>query len=615
MGNALRVPTIKVDWDKNLRGEDRDRVRIREESEQWSNWTAYYFVVAVFNALLISVLVGRCTEIVPMVLMSPIHLTMTVFLCVTSLSFLFMPARTFQKAFRRLLIIAMLARQIKVQIDSELCYGQISKSEMDGGRYNLEGQVAIVTGANSGVGFGTTKHLVSYGATVVMACRSMDKCEGAKLEIELELSTKIGVGTLKTMKLDLSDFASIEEFSLQFPKRFDRLDILVNNAGAIPAPGAKTKDGLELSLGAMHFGHFALTKWLLPFMLKSRPKGNLGDMDIPQRNKGHSVQRDLAEKRSAETGSQYISGTNVEDGAARIVFTTSDAMNWGSFHTSLLFDSAGSEVAEYSFSDFESVGGTGGGDMNGEITDNCGLCNPLGSVPYVGKYLAMLPDFCPCCPVGSCPYTNSYSRAKLANVLMAQELQLRYNAYAYASGGSAKGLRRLVTAAVHPGMVQANIASFFANPLTNWFMRTPDEAGRLLVYAALENSFIPGSFVDAMGQSADLVGLRTDNRGLDMHAAAFPEVKKMLFYAEAVHYSYQVPYIMQAEAWKHRTLLFPPPALNGSADEDTLLQQKREIREIVSARLWEVSEGVVQAYKEKKPLFKRNIDQQDSKLL
>ena len=101
-------------------------------------------------------------------------------------------ARTFQKAFRRLLIIGMLARQLKVQIDSELCYGQLSTSEVDGGRYNLDGQVAIVTGANSGVGFGTTKHLVSFGATVVMACRSMDRCNDAKNEIEAELDKNGG---------------------------------------------------------------------------------------------------------------------------------------------------------------------------------------------------------------------------------------------------------------------------------------------------------------------------------------------------------------------------------------------------------------------------------------
>ena len=212
--------------------------------------------------------------------------------------------------------------------------------------------------------------------------------------------------------------------------------------------------------------------------------------------------------------------------------------------------------------------------MHGETTDNCGLGNPLAGLPVVGPYLASLPGFYPCCPVGSCPHTNSYARAKLANVLMAQELQLRFNAHAYAAGGSAKGLRRLVTAAIHPGMVQANIHDFFSNPLTNWYMRSREEAARLIVYAALENSFLPGSYVDAMCQPADLVGLRNHNRGFDMHAAAFPIVKKMLFYAEAVHDKQEAPYMIQADVWKRRTLVFPPPELDSAASEEDLMLQK-----------------------------------------
>jgi hypothetical protein len=147
-------------------------------------------------------------------------------------------------------------------------------------------------------------------------------------------------------------------------------------------------------------------------------------------------------------------------------------------------------------------------------------------------------------------------------------------------------------------------------------MRSREEAARLIVYATLENSFLPGSYVDGMCQPADLVGIRTHNRGFDMHAAAFPVVKKMLFYAEAVHDKLEARYLIQADVWKHRTLMFPPPVLDSTASEEELLLQKREIREMVSARLWEVSESVLKAWKKKKSLFSLEVGpQSESKLM
>ena len=123
--------------------------------------------------------------------------------------------------------------------------------------------------------------------------------------------------------------------------------------------------------------------------------------------------------------------------------------------------------------------------------------------------------------------------SKLANVLMAQELQSRYDGYAYSKGGAEKGVRRIVTASIHPGTVQANIHEMFSNPWTNWYMRSAEEAARILVYATLENSFLPGSYIDSMCRPSDLVDWAEASSMGWTCAEAFPDVKKMLWFAEA----------------------------------------------------------------------------------
>ena len=83
----------------------------------------------------------------------------------------------------------------------------------------------------------------------------------------------------------------------------------------------------------------------IPF--SSPQKGNLEEFEVPNTDMEMTMQKELAQKRAEQTGSEYISGTNVDDDAARVIFTSSDAMNWGSFHSSLLFgDKGGGEGAE-----------------------------------------------------------------------------------------------------------------------------------------------------------------------------------------------------------------------------------------------------------------------------
>lgn len=121
-------------------------------------------------------------------------------------------------------------------------------------------RIAIVTGANSGIGFETTKALAAKGAEVVMACRSLQKADLAADGIRAEVPS----ANLRVMQLDLADLASVRTFAEAFGREFEKLELLINNAGVMVPPFSKTKDGFELQFGANHLGHFALTGLLLP---------------------------------------------------------------------------------------------------------------------------------------------------------------------------------------------------------------------------------------------------------------------------------------------------------------------------------------------------------------
>lgn len=121
------------------------------------------------------------------------------------------------------------------------------------------GRVAVVTGANTGIGLPTAAELARHGARVVMACRNPEKARAAADGIVAE-----GVaGSVDVLPLDLADLASVRAFSDAFRSRYDRLDLLINNAGVMWPPLSRTADGFELQFGTNHLGHFALTARLL----------------------------------------------------------------------------------------------------------------------------------------------------------------------------------------------------------------------------------------------------------------------------------------------------------------------------------------------------------------
>ena len=124
---------------------------------------------------------------------------------------------------------------------------------------DLNGKVAVVTGANSGLGFESTKELARHGATVVMAVRNMEKGEKAEADILKEVPG----AKLDLMNLDNADLSSVQAFADTFKQKYDRLDILMNNAGVMAIPRQETADGFEMQLGVNHLAHFALTGLLL----------------------------------------------------------------------------------------------------------------------------------------------------------------------------------------------------------------------------------------------------------------------------------------------------------------------------------------------------------------
>jgi NAD(P)-dependent dehydrogenase (short-subunit alcohol dehydrogenase family) len=158
------------------------------------------------------------------------------------------------------------------------------------------GRVAIVTGANTGIGFETAVALAEKNATVIMACRNRQKAEDAMARIRERTSD----AKPEFIELDLASLASVESFAETFRAGHDRLDLLINNAGVMIPPFGTTEDGFELQFGCNHLGHFALTGRLLD-LLEATPDARVvnvssmahrqGKMDFDNLNaeKGYSA--------------------------------------------------------------------------------------------------------------------------------------------------------------------------------------------------------------------------------------------------------------------------------------------------------------------------------------
>lgn len=134
---------------------------------------------------------------------------------------------------------------------------------------SLAGRRAVVTGANSGLGYETALALAAHGAQVTMAVRDTAKGDAAAQQIRAQAPQ----ASIEVRRLDLADLASIDEFAWLWRESHpDGLDMLINNAGIMAIPRRDTTDGFEMQLGTNHLGHFALTGRLLEAI---RPDGRI----------------------------------------------------------------------------------------------------------------------------------------------------------------------------------------------------------------------------------------------------------------------------------------------------------------------------------------------------
>ena len=127
------------------------------------------------------------------------------------------------------------------------------------------GRVAVVTGANGGLGLATTRALADAGATVIMAARNQDKARDA---LALVRAANRGAD-LELVELDLGSLASVARAADEILSRHDRVDLLVNNAGLMAMPQGTTEDGFDTQFGVNHLGHWALTSHVLPAIVRT----------------------------------------------------------------------------------------------------------------------------------------------------------------------------------------------------------------------------------------------------------------------------------------------------------------------------------------------------------
>ena len=146
------------------------------------------------------------------------------------------------------------------------------------------GRVAVVTGANGGLGLEVSRELARKGAHVVMASRDQDKAGEARASILAEIPD----ASLELQSLDLASLASVRESAGRILGANLDIDMLVNNAGVMAIPERRTEDGFEMQLAVNHLGHFALTALLLPALLRS-PDARVVSVTSTGRHNGRAI--------------------------------------------------------------------------------------------------------------------------------------------------------------------------------------------------------------------------------------------------------------------------------------------------------------------------------------
>jgi NAD(P)-dependent dehydrogenase (short-subunit alcohol dehydrogenase family) len=174
---------------------------------------------------------------------------------------------------------------------------------------DCSGRIAVVTGANSGLGYCAARELARHGATVLLGCRSEQRGQEAVSRLRAEVPG----GQADYRHLDLADLSSVRAFAAACDG--DRVDLLINNAGLMAIPYVRTADGFETQFGVNHLGHFALTGLLLP-RLRASPGSRvvsvssavhaLSKIDLRDLNSERRYHRWIAYSRSKAANLLFI---------------------------------------------------------------------------------------------------------------------------------------------------------------------------------------------------------------------------------------------------------------------------------------------------------------------
>jgi NAD(P)-dependent dehydrogenase (short-subunit alcohol dehydrogenase family) len=170
--------------------------------------------------------------------------------------------------------------------------------------FNLEevpeqkGRIAIVTGANVGLGYETALGLASKKIKVVMACRNLEKARNAKVGI----LNQVPEANLEIIQLDLNSLESVRSFAAEYLKEYDKLDLLINNAGIMIPPYQQTKEGFESQFGVNYLAHFLLTNLLIPALLNTEHSRVVSLSSIAHKHGKIDFGNLNAEKKYSRTG-------------------------------------------------------------------------------------------------------------------------------------------------------------------------------------------------------------------------------------------------------------------------------------------------------------------------
>jgi NAD(P)-dependent dehydrogenase (short-subunit alcohol dehydrogenase family) len=163
------------------------------------------------------------------------------------------------------------------------------------------GSVAVVTGANSGIGYWVSVGLARVGARVVMACRDLERAEQAAERLRAE----VGGADVVTHRLDLADLDGVEASARSLLSTHERIDLLVNNAGVMSIPTRElTPQGFEMQLAVNHLGPFAWTGHLLPALLAA-PAARVVTVSSFVHRKGRLNLDDLQSQRGYQPAQAY----------------------------------------------------------------------------------------------------------------------------------------------------------------------------------------------------------------------------------------------------------------------------------------------------------------------